>query len=138
MFHAADNERHSRISAHVIISALVFLVVLCYLGWVFWSRAQADRAFQERAAAAAAQQREQDRETFNGMGGDQFAILNFYASPESIARGDKAELCYSVSNAKSVTLNPPAGEVWPSFSRCLDVSPRKTTRYTLTITNAAG
>ena len=42
------------------------------------------------------------------------------------------------SNAKKVTLDPPAGPVWPSYARCLDVSPTKTTTYTLTASDDAG
>jgi hypothetical protein len=40
-------------------------------------------------------------------------------------------------NATSVRLDPPAGSVWPSLSRCLEVSPVKTTRYTLTAEDTA-
>jgi hypothetical protein len=61
-----------------------------------------------------------------------------YVAPAVIKRGDSAQLCYDVANAKTVTLDPPAGEVWPSHSRCLPLSPKKTTNYTLTIKDASG
>ncbi|MGC1659490.1 MAG: hypothetical protein WA737_05695 [Candidatus Acidiferrales bacterium] len=117
----------------VFIASLA--VVLCYVGWVFYSRWQSDRDLSERAAAA---QREKDREAVNFLGGDRFDILNFYAAPGSIHRGESLQLCYSVSNAKTVALDPPEAPVWPSFSRCVEVAPRKTTTYTLTATDAAG
>ena len=72
------------------------------------------------------------------MGGNNFEILDFYAKPQVIRRGDSASLCYSVSNAKSVTLDPPSNvKVWPSYERCVSISPAKTTTYTLTATDAA-
>ena len=42
--------------------------------------------------------------TFETLGGDRFEILNFYAVPGVIRRGDSAQLCYGVSNAKTVRL----------------------------------
>jgi len=72
------------------------------------------------------------------MGGNRFDILNFLADPASIQAGERSSLCYSVSNAKSVKLDPPAEPVWPAFYRCVNVSPRKTTTYTLTIEDGAG
>jgi hypothetical protein len=72
------------------------------------------------------------------MGGDRFEILGFYADPATIRAGETAEVCYSVSNAKSVTLDPPSEPVWPAFSRCVHVSPHKTTTYTLTAEDASG
>jgi hypothetical protein len=73
------------------------------------------------------------------LGGNRFDILNFYASPPAIQRGDSVQLCYGVSNAKEVRLEPnPEAGVWPSFSRCITVSPKKSTTYTLTAVDAAG
>jgi hypothetical protein len=120
------------------ISAVILAAALGYLGWVFWSRAQQNRVLQERAAARAAQQRTRDEQAFQGMGGNRFAILSFFASPPSIRRGYESELCYSVSNAKTVSIDPPVGDVWPAFDHCVSVRPRKTTTYTITITDAAG
>jgi hypothetical protein len=48
------------------------------------------------------------------------------------------QLCYGVANAKSVKLEPQPNPVWPSYARCVRVSPTETTTYTLTITDAAG
>jgi len=72
------------------------------------------------------------------LGGNKFDILNFYASPGKIRRGESAQLCYGVSNAKTVRLDPPAGDVWPSYSRCFDVTPSKDTTYTLTADDGQG
>lgn len=123
---------------YTLISAFILLVVLGYVGWVFYSRSEQNRAFEQREAAQAAAQRERDEETFEGMGGNSFAILRFYASPASVSPGDESELCYGVSNAKTVSIMPPVGDVWPAFSHCVSIRPLKTTTYTITIADAAG
>ncbi len=120
---------------YTIGSAIVLLLAICYVGWTFFSRWQRSRAIAEKAAAAT---RTQDQQTFQAMGGNNFEILSFYAKPPAISRGDSASLCYSVSNAKSVALEPPSNvSVWPSYERCVSVSPHKTTTYTLTAADAA-
>jgi hypothetical protein len=47
-------------------------------------------------------------------------------------------MCYGVSNAKSVKLDPPDANVWPSNDRCLQISPKKTTTYTFTADDGQG
>jgi hypothetical protein len=123
------------IQAYLVVSILAFAIVAAYLGWVFCSRREANQAIENRAAE---KQRVEDQQTFEMMGGNRFEILGFYANPGTIAAGDRSSLCYSVSNAKSVKLEPEAEPVWPAFSRCVNASPRKTTKYTLTIEDGAG
>ena len=119
---------------YMIGSAIVLALAICYVGWTFFLRWQYNRVVAEKAAAA---KRAQAQQTFQDMGGNRFEILAFYANPTVISRGESASLCYSVSNAKSVTLDPPSGvNVWPSYERCVSVSPSKTTTYTLTATAA--
>jgi hypothetical protein len=120
---------------YVVVSIVAFLFVGLYLGWIFYSRSEANRAIVEKAAG---KRLNQDRQTFEMMGGNRFDILGFYADPGTIQAGDRSSLCYSVSNAKSVKLEPQSEPVWPAFSRCVNVTPRKTTRYTLTIEDGAG
>jgi hypothetical protein len=128
-------ETHTGFSKYLIFSGVALLVAGLYVGWVFLNRWQANQALEEKAAT---ERRSQDRQTFEMMGGNRFDILRFYADPGSIRAGETAELCYSVSNAKSVKIEPPSEPVWPAFSRCVDVSPRKTTTYTFTAEGAAG
>jgi hypothetical protein len=45
-------------------------------------------------------------------------------------------MCYGVVNATAVRLDPPVESVWPAVSRCFEVTPSKTTRYTLTAEGA--
>jgi hypothetical protein len=117
----------------------VVLIVLGFVGYTFWSRRteNADLAYKQQAAKSA-QQRESDAAAVEELGGSDFKILAFYASPGLIHRGDTVDMCYGVSNAKTVKLDPPAGNVWPSANRCMQVSPKKTTTYTLTIDDGKG
>ena len=64
-------------------------------------------------------------------------ITQFYSEP-AIARGEKANICYGVANAKTVKIDPPVESLWPTVARCFAVSPAKNTTYTLTALDAAG
>jgi hypothetical protein len=118
--------------AALAIAALV-------VSWMLFSRWQENRGIENRAKEERAQkQREQDRIALEQFGGKELAIQNFYASPGTIRRGETVQLCYGVANAKTVKLEPQSNPVWPSYSRCVDVTPNKSTTYTLTIADAAG
>ncbi|HEY7825227.1 MAG TPA: hypothetical protein VIC00_00295 [Candidatus Acidoferrales bacterium] len=114
---------------------VAFFVALAYVGWVFLSRSRENHEIEERAAARS---RAQDARTVESLGGNNFDILSFYASPGAIRRGQSTDLCYAVSNAVSVALEPQSNPVWPSYSRCVTVSPRKTTTYTFTAKDSQG
>jgi hypothetical protein len=118
---------------------LVATVVLIYVGFILWARRtdNADLAYKQQAERSA-QQRESDAATVEELGGADFKIMAFYASPGFIHRGDTVDLCYGVSNAKTVKLDPAEAGVWPSANRCLQVTPKKTTTYTLTIDDGQG
>ena len=117
----------------------VVLIVLAFVGYTMWSRKtqDADLAYKQQAAKTA-QQRESDAAAVEELGGSDFKIIAFYASPGLVHRGDTVDMCYGVSNAKNVTLDPPEGNAWPSANRCLQVKPKKTTTYTLTIDDGKG
>ncbi len=120
-------------------SAVGVALVALYVGWIFYSRWQQDRAIKLKIQEKQAAERRAEAENVNRQfGGASFAILNFYADPPTLRRGDAADLCYGVANAKSVRLEPRSGTVWPSYAHCLQVSPKKTTTYTLTAVDAAG
>src|ERR1700719_1489575 len=122
----------------LIYSSLLILIVAAYVGWILLSRHQATRAYEQRAEQAQAKkQRESDQAAIEQLGGDDLAIQMLYATP-TIHRGETAQICYGVANAKSVTLAPQSSKVWPSHNLCVDVKPVKTTTYTLVATGAAG
>ncbi len=58
-------------------------------------------------------------------------ILQFYAWPAMIARGDRTLLCYGVEGAALVRLDPALEEIGPSRARCINAKPAVSTRYTL-------
>jgi hypothetical protein len=123
----------------LLYTSIAIGIALLYVGWVFFSRWAENRDMERRVAQQKAEkQREEDRATVEQMGGKELAIQNFYAAPGVIRRGESTKLCYGVANAKKVRLEPQSNPVWPSFTRCVDVSPTATTTYTLTIEDAAG
>ena len=58
-------------------------------------------------------------------------ILRFYASVGTLVPGGKAQLCYSVENAKSIHISPIIEGAYPSLGRCIEIYPEHTTHYTL-------
>ena len=136
MFSEPAQEARRGFQFYIVVSIAAFLVVGVYIGWVFYSRWEANQAIAEKAAEKV---RTQDQKTLDLMGGDRFEILVYAANPPVIQAGEKSSLCYSVSNAKEVKIEPKTEEpVWPAYSRCVHVSPRKNTTYTLTIDDGAG
>ena len=132
-------EAKSILKNPLLYSSAVVLVALAGVVFVMVSRWQDRRNIERQAAEARTEkQRAQDRLAVEQLGGREFAILSFYASPGTIQRGESAQLCYGVANAKSVRLEPQAEAVWPSTARCVSVKPVKSTTYTLTIEDAAG
>jgi hypothetical protein len=58
-------------------------------------------------------------------------ILRFYASTGILSPGEKAQLCYSVANAKQIRISPMVDRAYPSPGRCIEIFPEHTTHYTL-------
>src|SRR5579863_10352288 len=122
-----------------IYSSFLIFGVILYVSYILFARYESNREYErQKKERQSERRREDDRLAVEQLGGSELAIRGLYVSPRTIHRGETAQLCYDVANAKTVELDPPAGEVWPSHSRCLNISPRKTTTYTLTIKDAAG
>jgi hypothetical protein len=123
----------------LLYSSFGLAIVAIVVGWVLLSRSQENKRIdRQNAEARSEKQRENDRAALDQFGGKELDIQNFYASPGAVHRGGSVQLCYGVANAKTVTLEPQPNPVWPSYSRCVDVTPKKTTTYTLTVSDAAG
>lgn len=123
----------------LLYSSIALAIAVLVVGWIFVSRWQENRGIDRKAAEERTEkQRQNDQQAVEQMGGKELAIQNFYASPGLISRGEAAQLCYGVANAKTVKLEPQSNPVWPSYARCVDVSPKKSTTYTLTIGDGAG
>ena len=123
----------------MVYSSIALAVVVLVVVWILTSRWLENRGIERRAREERTlKQQEQDRITVEQLGGKELAIQNFYATPGLVRRGETVQICYGVANAKTVTLEPQSNPVWPSYSRCVDVKPTKTTTYTLTIADASG
>jgi hypothetical protein len=116
-------------------TSAAMLTAALYAGWTLWSR---HRATAEAEQAQKQQEAQRDEAVVRELGGGSLKILTFYASPGVVKPGEKTLVCYGVSNAKEVKIDPPLDNVGPSLSRCLETHPRKTTEYTLTARDAAG
>jgi hypothetical protein len=130
-----DRKRLSGFHNPLLYTSILLVAALAYVGWVLTSRRQEARELEQRAKE---NKRAEAARTIETLGGDRFEILNFYAVPGVIRRGDSAQLCYGVSNAKTVRLEPQTSAVWPSQSRCVEVAPKKDTTYTLTAEDSHG
>jgi len=118
---------------------VVLVLVALYVGWIVYSRWSGNRALEQRAAEQHSEKEREDAEkTIETLGGTKFDIIAFYIMPGTIHRGESAQLCYGVSEAKSVSLDPPVASMWPSVNRCFEISPKKDTKYTLTAVDASG
>jgi hypothetical protein len=120
-------------------SSLLVGIALLVVLWILYSRWDQNRLIERRTRdETARKQLENDRIALEQLGGKELAIQSFYASPGAIHKGESVQLCYGVANAKAVKLEPQPNAVWPSYARCVNVSPLKTTTYTLTVSDAAG
>jgi hypothetical protein len=123
----------------LLYSSIVLAIVALVVGWILFSRWSNNKQIDRQASEEKKEkQRESDRATLAQMGGKGLDIQMFYASPGAVHRGESVQVCYGVANAKTVKLEPQDNPVWPSYSRCVDVKPTKTTTYTLTIEDGAG
>jgi hypothetical protein len=120
---------------------LPFLGVLIAIGLIydaaiFYSRWNDGRQAAQRQVDVEANH---DQRVVDALGGDGLKILSFYANPGVINRGGRLEICYGVTGAKTVRIEPPIGEVWPALSRCMQAgSPGRDTEYKLTAEDGAG
>ena len=110
-------------------------VALMYVAWVFFSRWNSNRAIER---AAEAQKARANARIVEMYGSGELKILSFYAVPGIVRRGQKGLLCYGVSSAHSVRIEPGVEPLKPSISRCVEISPATDTRYTLTAEDSAG
>ena len=117
------------------VTAGVALAAL-YTASVFGSRWLENRRLETAAAEAARVKAQREIAQIEGDG--QVKILNFYATPGLIGRGQKALVCYGTVNARSVRLDPAVERMYPALSRCFEVAPPRDTRYTLVAEDATG
>jgi hypothetical protein len=113
----------------------VLIIAALYTASLFYSRWSESRDLRRRALQKAANDA---RFAVNAYGGDKLTVLQFFVTPPVVHPGQSAQLCYGVSNAKSVRIEPPVQNVWPSQSHCVEVAPKHTTTYRLFAEDAKG
>jgi hypothetical protein len=114
---------------------LLIAVGIIYDAWIFYSRWSGNR---QAAQTQAQRELTEERKTIDAVGGGDLKIVSFYAAPGAIKRGDHANLCYGVTGAKTVRMEPPVDALWPSLTRCVQVSPKKDTEFKLVAEDEAG
>jgi len=118
----------------VLLGSLV-VAALIYDSWIFYSRWSGNR---QAAHVRSEKEASQERKELDALGGGGLKIISFYAAPGAIKRGDHATLCYGVTGAKTVRMEPAVETVWPALTRCVQASPRKDTEYKLIADDGAG
>jgi hypothetical protein len=111
------------------------VIAVVYDGWIFYSRWSYAR---EGEKAALQKQAQDERRILDVLGGDRLKILNFYAAPGAIRRGQRALICYGVNQAERVRLEPPVEQLHPALSHCFEVSPLRDTAYKLIAEDRVG
>ena len=118
------------------LTSALLVIALAYAGWIVLSRwregRQAETQYEQK-------QREDARKVVEGYGGDRVKIHSFTADSGSLAKGQSTQLCYGVTNAKEVSIEPKTEqESWPSMSRCVKIQPEENTTYILSAKDAQG
>lgn len=105
-----------------------------YSGWIFYSRrqraAEAERQVQQKLA--------DENQRVVSRFGDELKILSFGAAKGDVSAGERVVVCYGVSNATQVRIDPGVEPIKPALTHCLNVFPKKTTTYTLKAADAKG
>ncbi len=75
---------------------------------------------------------------YPGAAGAAVRITQFYASPGTLPKGERAVICYGVENARSVRIEPPVETLKPALTRCFWIEPERDTTYRLFAAGADG
>ena len=105
-----------------------------YSGWIFYSRRQAAAEVEREAQQKQTDEQRRVVERF----GDELKILSFGAAKGDVSAGERVVLCYGVSNATQVKIEPDVEPIKPALSHCLNVFPKQTTTYMLKADDANG
>lgn len=130
-----QHDERSVIRKLLPFTTAAIIIAVLYVAWIFFSRWQLDRETRHRAEE---QQREEAQKVVDAFGGNNVKILAFNATPGYVRRGETSMLCYGVSNAKTVHIEPELKDIWPSMNRCVEITPKKDTTYTITATDDKG
>ena len=132
----ASTAPRSPLRAILPYTTVLTILVALYVAWILYSRHEEARTAEESAKAqrSAAEKRVNDQI----FGSGEVNFITFEASSASVRPGESTELCYGVVNAKSVKIDPPIEQLRPTSRHCMEISPKKTTTYTITADDGAG
>lgn len=117
-------------------TTVLLVIALCYVGWTFYSRYQANKEAQQ---AIEAKKHEREQAVVDQVfGNGEVSFTTFGADSAVVKPGQTAQLCYGVVNATTVKLDPPVEQAKPTYHHCLEIAPKKTTTYTITASDAKG
>ena len=117
-------------------TTVAVILIAIYVGFLVFTRWKDRRDLVRKENEQTIANARKDLEQY---GSGQVKILSFGLSQGAIHKGDKISICYGVSNAKELTIEPkPDENVWPSVARCVEATPKKTTTYTITAKDANG
>lgn len=118
-------------------TTIAMLIAALYVAWTFYSRYQSN---QQAVADADQKKHDAEKRSYAQVNpSNEVSFTTFGASAASVRPGETTQICYGVLNAKSVKMDPPVNDPLPPMYRhCFDISPRKTTKYTMTADDGAG
>ncbi len=78
------------------------------------------------------------REITVGIGAAKARIVNVNISAVDVKAGDTVSICYTVANARAVTIDPPGYRGGANTKGCTNDQPRKSTTYVVAAVGAGG
>ena len=126
----------SSLGAILPYTTVVLILALLYAAWTFYSRRESNRQAQAEIQAKEQEKRKHVVDTIYGSGEIKFST--FGADRGLLHHGESTQLCYGVVNATAVKLDPPVGEIKPSYHHCVEIAPKKTTTYSITAEDGKG
>jgi hypothetical protein len=117
-------------------TTIALILAALYVAYIFYQRHQSD---VEAEARFEAQKAESNKRTLDAVfGNGEIKFSTFSIDTSSLKRGETARLCYGVENATMVKIDPPIEQLKPTYLHCIDISPKVTTKYTITAEDGKG
>jgi hypothetical protein len=126
----------SRLKRFLPYTTVALIIAILYVGYTFYSRHEADVQAQAQIDAKQEAARKQTVQAVFGDG--EIRFTSFSINTRSLRSGQTAQLCFGVVNATSVKMDPPVEKLKPTYQHCFDISPKKTTTYTITAEDGKG
>jgi len=114
----------------------MLIAAMLYVAYIFYSRHQSDAEAEARLEAQ--KEAERQRTVAAVFGNGEIRFNQFTIDRTSLKRGETARLCFGVENATTVKMDPPVEPLKPTYLHCLDISPKVTTKYTITAEDGKG